>query len=444
MRFRRALLGAALLASVLLLPAASAAATNKLELTKSERLDPRLRELTMSTPALDFPVTVRVLLPAGYRRKPHRSYPVLYLLHGSFDTSASWTTKGDAEKITAGKRLIVVMPPAAGKGNAGGWASDWRNEGNFGPPRWETFTISQLIPWVDSHLRTRANRKGRAIAGLSMGGFSAMSYAARHPDLFAWASSFSGAVDTNYALSWPVIQAEALADGGATPDSIWGPRLTDEVFWRGHNPWDLASNLAGMKLSIHTGNGTPGPYDSNPTPDAIEYGVHDMSRIFHERLDKLGIANSYDDYGPGTHSWPYWQRDLREDLPRIMRTFKHPAPRPSPFSYRSVEPSYSVYGWHVSMARKAAEWSELRRVGRHSFTVRGSGTATVRTPPRFVPRSSHPIRIGDAKGTVRAGNDGRLRIEVRLGPANAGQEYRAGVTTRTYSQRVHIGKAAGG
>src|SRR5438128_1855963 len=66
------------------------------------------------------------------------------------------------------------------------------------PAAWETYHMRELIPWIDSHYPTVADRSGRAIAGLSMGGFGAMTYAAKHPDLFAAAGSFSGAVDTDY------------------------------------------------------------------------------------------------------------------------------------------------------------------------------------------------------------------------------------------------------
>src|SRR3954471_15746113 len=151
----RSLLLAVLAASVLTAGPARAAGGG-LGVTDSKQLTGRLTELTMHTPALDFPVRVRILLPDGYRDDPRRRYPVLYLLHGSFDDAASWTAKGDAERITAGQPLIVVMPATTGKGNAGGWASDWRNEGRSGPPEWETFTIGQLLPWIDSHYRTRA------------------------------------------------------------------------------------------------------------------------------------------------------------------------------------------------------------------------------------------------------------------------------------------------
>src|SRR5436305_10111030 len=215
-----------LLATLALAAPAHAAGARDIHVVSITRLSPRLTHLVVTTPALDFPAKVDVLLPDGYKRHPRRRYPVLYLLHGSFDDQSSWTKKGKTEKLTAGLPLIVVMPQAAGKGQGGGWASDWRNERRGGPPKWETFTIRELVPWVDRHYRTRARRAGRAIAGLSMGGFSAMSYAVRHPDLFVAASSYSGATDTNNSKVWPVIELETSADGGQTPDAIWGPRAS--------------------------------------------------------------------------------------------------------------------------------------------------------------------------------------------------------------------------
>jgi hypothetical protein len=136
---------------------------------------------------------VRVLLPGGYASSGERRYPVLYLLHGSVDDYRSWTDKGDAEHLTAGLPMIVVMPDAG----SGGFYSDWYNNGAGGPPEWETYHVRELIPWIDAHYRTIASRAGRATAGLSMGGFGAMTYPSRHSDLFVAAASFSGAVNTN-------------------------------------------------------------------------------------------------------------------------------------------------------------------------------------------------------------------------------------------------------
>src|SRR6202022_3173993 len=102
--------------------------------------------------------------------------------------------------------------------------------------KWETFHVGQLIPWVDANLRTVASRPGRAIAGLSQGGFCAMSYAARHPDMFTTAVSFSGAPDIAYDLEaqvlvTPIINATEVFLDGAPPNSMFGDRLAEELNW---------------------------------------------------------------------------------------------------------------------------------------------------------------------------------------------------------------------
>jgi diacylglycerol O-acyltransferase / trehalose O-mycolyltransferase len=307
----------AIFAGLLFAPTAPAA-DHGIEVVGSQRIDSRLIDLTLSTSTLAKPTHVRVLLPTGYRKEKPRRYPVLYLLHGSFDDYRSWTDKGAAESITAGRRVIVVMPD----GGQGGWYTNWVNRGQGGPPEWETFHIQQLVPWIDDRYRTTPSRGARAIAGLSMGGFGAMSYAARHPDLFSWAGSFSGAVDiVNYLPVAAIIGIEAPADGGL-PGDQFGDRILAEANWRAHNPWDLAANLRDTKLVIDTGNGQPGPLDPpNQLFDPIEFGVHDMSVSLHNRLLSLGISHTWNDYGPGTHSWPYWQRDLTEAMPSMMKSF---------------------------------------------------------------------------------------------------------------------------
>jgi S-formylglutathione hydrolase FrmB len=298
------------------------AADQGIQLLSSQQLDSRLTDLTLSTSALKQPTHVRVLMPAGYDQSTDR-YPVLYLLHGALADYRSWTDAGDAEAITAGAPVIVVMPD----GGQGGWYTNWVNRGAGGPPEWEHFHIDQLIPWIDDHYRTIAARDGRAIAGLSMGGFGAMSYAGRHPGLFDWAGSFSGAVDVIHNLPVVgVIDLEAFADGGL-PDDQFGDRVLNAANWRAHDPWDLAQNLRGMTLEIDTGNGQPGPFDSSrPYFDPVEQQVHEMSVSFHQRLLALGIPHIWDDYGPGTHTWPYWQRDLRQALPSVLATLSPPLP----------------------------------------------------------------------------------------------------------------------
>jgi S-formylglutathione hydrolase FrmB len=419
-----------------LLPAQAAGAVGPAKLTKREQLDPRLQELTFSTPALAAETHVRILLPAGYGASGHARYPVLYLLHGAIDDYKSWTDKGDAEAITKAYPLIVVMPDAGQYGNY----TDWYNDGAFGQPMWETWHIRQLVPWVDAHYRTIAKRSGRATAGLSMGGGGAMSYAARHPGMFVSASSFSGAVDTNSPGVQPVTQASGLSDGSHTPGAIYGLRSTDEVRWRAHNPWDLAGNLRGLKLTLRTGNGQPGG-PGGDTGDPVEAEVHTESVNMHDQLVGLRIPHVWDDYGAGGHAWYYWQRDLRQTLPDIMKAFAHPPAAPSPFGFRAVEPSYAAYGWRVSVKRPALEFSELRGAGRRGFTLLGSGTATVRTARYFKPYSIVHARIGTKKKRLRAGKVGRVTVPVPLGPANPYQQYTPEANaagTKVFSTKVRL------
>ena len=266
----------------------------------------------LDTPSLSQPTQVRVLLPKGYRRSRAR-YPVLYLLHGATGSYRSWT--GSALRMTKRLPLIVVTPD----GGPDGFYSDWYNDGLGGPPMWESYHTGELIPWVDSRFRTKAVRRARAVAGYSMGGFGALSYAARHPGLFSVAASFSGAVDSNYEQFQWLFSEERTPAGNP---ALWGPRATQEARWRAHNPVDLAARLSGTRLLIFTGNGRPGGiYGGGPDP--FEAGIEQMNRSLNRRLDELGIPHLFRDR-PGTHAAIYAKRDLSETLPYLMRVLPHP------------------------------------------------------------------------------------------------------------------------
>jgi S-formylglutathione hydrolase FrmB len=422
---RRVVTAAWVIAFVATMPASTVAATtdpNALTLVSKQSIDSRTIDYVFRTADLPSNTPVRVMLPSSYAANPTQRYPVLYLLHGCCADYTSWTGLG-TEQLTAGLPLIVVTPD----GGPGGFYSDWYNFGAYGPPRWEDYHVSHLIPWIDTHFRTVANRGGRAIAGLSMGGF-AMSYAARHPDLFVAAAAFSGAVDTNYLPAGQVDDAISALDFPAPPDAVWGDRANSEVVWRAHNPWDLAENLTGLKLTLRTGNGMPGgPYNCC-TPDVIEMLVHQQSLDLHTQLDALRIPHVWDDYGPGCHCGQYWTRDLQETLPDLMATFAHPPPAPVPFTFRSAEPSYSVYGWSVVSRRMALEFSELSMARPGGFRLSGSGGATVTTARWYRPGALYRVTmfgLTQQRTIVRADALGRLVLNVALGPANPYQEYTA-------------------
>lgn len=399
-----------------------------------KRLSHRLFETSVRTKALPGPASVRILLPRDYRDHPNRDYPVLYLLHGTSGGANDWTEMGDAAMTTAGRNLIVVMPDIALNRDGGGWCTDWPN----GPYAWERFHVDQLVPWVDQNLRTRRNRGGRAIIGLSQGGFCAISYSARHPDLFGTAYSFSGPPDIAHSPEaiagvTAIITATEVVLDGVPAGSMFGDRATNEVNWKAHDGATLAPNLRHTRMRLYTGNGTPGPYDSgdppNPGADGIEAAAHQDTRLFAERLDELGIGYHLRDYGPGTHTFPYWARDLRWSIGPLMRSFAHPKRLPRLLNYRSADDRYRVYGWRVRMRRKAREFSALRKATCHSFTVQGSGSASVGTPPCLRPRTTYAFTIRgepgmqSRAGLVRSDRRGRVRLKVPLGPANPFQQY---------------------
>ncbi len=88
--------------------------------------------------------------------------------------------------------MITVLPD----GGARGWYTDWvRQDTAAGAQKWETFHIKQVIPLIDDNLRTINTKNGRAIGGLPMGGFGALSYTENHPALFSQTVSLSGAID---------------------------------------------------------------------------------------------------------------------------------------------------------------------------------------------------------------------------------------------------------
>jgi S-formylglutathione hydrolase FrmB len=399
-----------------------------------------LEEIAVPSAALGRPLSVSIYRPDG--PPPSDGWPVLYLLHGLNGSYRDWPALGGIQatldRLIAARRirpLVVVMPDA---GNS--WYVNSSAVG--GPGDFQTAILDDLPRAIEQDLPARHDRGARAIAGLSMGGFGAFSYAARHPDLFAIAASFSGAIDTNDPQ--PAGQPdESILDGGV-PDSTWGPYQTQQVIWRAHDPWDLAANLRGLDLMMLTGNGLPGgPYPWEPATGAIEYDIHQQNVDMNARLDALGIPHYYDDYGAGDHSWPYWQRDLSQVLPMIIADFAHPPAAPKAVTFTAAESSYDVYGWTVSLTRPVMEFSTLEHASARGFALAGSGTATVSTPPEFTRGRRYLVTVTPQSGAqtrvrVRPGPSRRLRIPVPIGPPNEFDEYTPGATTTVYTTQVTI------
>ena len=129
-----------------------------------------------------------IVLPRSYDSSD-RSYPVLYLLHGLGQNYQAWGRQG-VRFYAPFFEIIIVMPDA---GNS--WYVNWAQSGGGQKNNWEDHIVRDVVGHVDTHYRTIARREGRAINGLSMGGYGALTLGLRHPDLFVSIGSHSGALE---------------------------------------------------------------------------------------------------------------------------------------------------------------------------------------------------------------------------------------------------------
>ncbi len=256
---------------------------------------------------------VWITLPANYSANRTKRYPVLYLLHGGGDGWAGQWVTGGGKVVEATKDLdlIVVMP----EGGKVGWHTDWVNQ-RAAAQKWETFHINQLIPWIDANLRTNPHKNGRAIAGLSMGGYGALHYAFRHPDLFTYVGSFSGAADLQEPATQFVILEQSIANG-LPARGAFGPVISRN--WRAHNPLKNVEKFRGLQIAMYAGSGTN-------DLDVIERTMGYSTYRLHQALDKHGIKNTfwmYDRPGGNTgcnggHNFGCWNFALKDMLPKMM------------------------------------------------------------------------------------------------------------------------------
>lgn len=424
-----------LLAAFVLI-AASGSDARAAQITSEKQVGPRVVELTISTTAFSEPTKVNVNLPTGYDADPGRRWPVTYFLAGTMNTYRTFNTLIDGVGLTANYPSIVVSP----NGDSGYW-SDWYNAGAFGPPMYESYVIEQLIGLIDARFRTNSDRSHRAVFGASMGGYGAMMAAARHPDLFAAAGSVSGAVDSNLLPNAFVLSLSPTFQGGQF-DAIYGPRLVEEVRWRGHNPTDLVDNLRSLDLQVRTGNGIPNPgigenlLSADSVSCLVELGVWAAGSSMHAHLDHAGIPHQWRDYGPGCHTAPNFTRQVADTLQAFAGVFADPPPSPASFDYKAIEPEFDVWGWNVNAdPGRALEFLQLRNAGAGGLTLIGSGTTRVTTPPLFAGAQRVDLE-GAEQAAAIPDSAGRISFQADLGAPNSGQQYRLGVVTPTASRTV--------
>jgi diacylglycerol O-acyltransferase / trehalose O-mycolyltransferase len=118
---------------------------------------------------------------------------------------------------------------------------------------------------------------------------------------------------------WRAFILNLIASTGVDPLSLWGDPVEDAEIWAAHNPYDLARRLRGIPVYISSGNGQPGPLDPPGAGfDSLEQGLGEQSVAVADRLRKFGVAVRTDFYGPGRHTWPYWERALHRAFPMLV------------------------------------------------------------------------------------------------------------------------------
>lgn len=297
----------------------------------------RVVRYRVSTPSLEMssstPLRINVILPTAYDSNPSRRYPVLYALPGTSNTADVWLNNIDTVELTESLPLIIVIPDGTFDADGGGFYTNWVDQTTTrGVADWETFHTEELVDWIDRTFRTIDDRSGRAIVGISQGGFGSMSYAARNPDLYGAAASFSGAVDIYYnplcrAGAVTLISAIMTGLNGVQPFAPFGDPVADAANWQAHDPGSIVSNLADTQVDLYTSTGLPGMSDlTDPAVAgtvAMEALLHASNLCFKQAADAAGIDYGWHSYAVGTHAWNYGNRSLADYLPRLMEFFNN-------------------------------------------------------------------------------------------------------------------------
>ncbi|APA94869.1 alpha/beta hydrolase-fold protein [Nocardia seriolae] len=281
-------------------------------------LNDRRVTVWVNSPASGAPVEIQLLLPRDWNAKPDAKFPVVYMLDGlrATDDENGWTKDAGAVGFFADKNALVVLPV----GGQSSFYADWLAPDNGRNYQWETFLVRELPPLLESQFRAT---DVRAVEGLSMGGTAAMMLAARNPGWVRSAASYSGFL-TLTSLGMPQAVNFAMHDaGGYDSSKMFGPPSSPA--WKEHDPYELADKLKGTALYVSSGNGVAGttdPLSDIPgiTTNYAGLGLEVLSRLstqnFVAKLNKLNIPVSVNYRASGTHTWPYWDFEMRQAWPQ--------------------------------------------------------------------------------------------------------------------------------
>lgn len=262
--------------------------------------------LIINSKILGKDVKYTVYLPYDYDTSS-RFYPVVYLLHGYTDNDIAWMQYGESNLIAdeaISKReippMIFVMPDAG---------VSWYINNFDNSVRYEDFFITEFIPGVEKAFRIRTEKRYRGIAGLSMGGFGALLYTIKHPDLFTACAAFSAAVFTEEEIiSAPDENYKNLNANLYGPGLKGKDRITPHLM--ANNPLYIFKSIDKKTL-----NGTRIYLDCGDD-DFLYRG----NSALHTLLRDLNIPHEYR-VRNGAHTWSYWRSGLLDGLKFISESF---------------------------------------------------------------------------------------------------------------------------
>jgi S-formylglutathione hydrolase FrmB len=229
-----------------------------------------------------------ILMPPAYSEG--RRLPVLYLLHGLYGDYKNWDTKTRLERIAAAYSFLIVTPDAN---------DSWYTNSAANPAdKFEDYIAKDLISEIDRKYRTIPQKDGRAVAGLSMGGYGAVKLALKYRDLFAFAGSLSGAFNAPQNLDKlrPEFRTKLL-----------------EVFG---NPGSATRRDNDVFLLLKHSQDDPYFYLACGTSDFFL----ETNRALAAQLSKQKIRYEYHET-PGDHTWDYWDSELTPLLQAVQRAF---------------------------------------------------------------------------------------------------------------------------
>ncbi|GLK77197.1 esterase [Methylopila jiangsuensis] len=252
------------------------------------------RNLTAPSPALGKPIRYSLYRPATPPTLGQR-WPVLYLLHGGGPGEADWLDAGGLaatmdRAISDGRMppTVVVMPQA---GNS--WYVDNTDIGGEGAM--ETALTRDLVAAIDARLPTAACREGRAVAGLSMGGYGALLFAFDKPGRYGYAISLSGSITQPIAPQ----MTQRLKRARTFYDGAFGAPFDVKRF----NRWNLFPKARRLALRRHKPDVYLNAGDRDPG------GIVQGSTEMHLALLRAGVDSKLT-VAPGRHEWALWRREL--------------------------------------------------------------------------------------------------------------------------------------